>query len=304
MSTVSRQELETRNLKPETRLVGREEELAQLQSWLDKARQGERQMAFVTGEPGIGKTALVETFLARLAAAGDLWVAQGQCVEHYGAGEAYLPVLAALERLAQALGSERLSGVLRQHAPLWLVQLPSLTDPAERESLQRQLVGTTRQRMLREIAQALEALTTERVLVLWLEDLHGSDYSTLDLLAYLAQRPKRARVLVIGTYRPVEVLAREHPLGAVQQELLLHGQCQELPLGALTEAAVGEYLAVRFSSGTLGTALPPELLSGVGFLLGTAHGRHSRESGNPAIPRVTAQRAWMPACAGMTAERA
>src|SRR5712692_11516446 len=63
-------------------VVGREAELTQLHRWLDQALSSERQIIFVTGEPGIGKTTLVETFLERAAALGGLWIGRGQCIEH------------------------------------------------------------------------------------------------------------------------------------------------------------------------------------------------------------------------------
>jgi predicted ATPase len=122
--------------------------------------------------------------------------------------------------------------------------MPTLLSVAELEALQRKTQGAPQERMLREFAEAVEALTVEKLLVL--EDLHGSDVSTLDLLSFLAQHQQSARLLVVGTYRPVEVLVREHPLPLVKQELQLHGQCEELFLGLMIEAAVGKYLAVRF----------------------------------------------------------
>src|SRR5262249_22934547 len=81
--------------------VGREAELLRLQGWLDKARRGERQVVFVTGEAGIGKTTLVEAFHQRLRARPEVWVARGQCFEQHGPGEAYLPVLEALSGLCR-----------------------------------------------------------------------------------------------------------------------------------------------------------------------------------------------------------
>jgi DNA-binding winged helix-turn-helix (wHTH) protein len=164
----------TTHSKSANRVVGRNAELQQLHRALDIAQAGERQVVFVTGEPGIGKTATVEAFLGELAGEGDIWVAQGRCIEQYGAAEAYLPMLEALERLGQLLGGGELSAVLQQYAPTWLVQLPALTDVREREQLQRQTAGTTRQRMLREITQALEALAAQRSVIVWLEDLHGA----------------------------------------------------------------------------------------------------------------------------------
>ena len=96
------------------------------------------------------------------------------------------------------------------------------------------------------MAEAIETLTSESPLLLVLEDLHWSDYSTLDLVAYLARRQDLARLMVIGTYRPVDVIVGEHPLKGVKRELQAHGLCHELPLEYLDEGAVGQYLQARF----------------------------------------------------------
>ncbi len=107
--------------------MGREPELAQLHTRFAKALNGERQIVFVTGEPGIGKTTLVEAFLDSLLPTNtehELWLGQGQCIEHYGTGEAYLPVLEALGRLGRGAGGQRLIELLSQQAPTWLVQMP------------------------------------------------------------------------------------------------------------------------------------------------------------------------------------
>ena len=136
--------------------------------------------------------------------------------------------------------------LLSRYAPTWLVQMPALMSDAELEALQRKVQGATRERMLREMAEALEALTAEHPLVLVIEDLHWSDYSTLDLLALFAQRRGPARLLLLGTYRPADVIVSGHPLRAMKQELQVHGQCEELPLGFLTVTEVSQYLAARF----------------------------------------------------------
>ncbi len=236
-----------------TRVVGREAELRQLRAWLERARGGERQVVFVTGEAGIGKTTVVEAFLASLAGEPRLWRAWGQCLQQYGAGEAYLPVLAALGQLGREPGREPLLEVLSRYAPTWLLQLPAMASPAALEAAERRAPGATRERMLRELAEAVEALTSERVLVL--DDLHWSDYATLTLLSWLARRREPARLLLLGTYRPVEVIAYGHPLRTVIQDLRLHGQCEELPLEGLNESAVGAYLATRWT----GEQVPAEL---------------------------------------------
>ena len=64
--------------------------------WWGQARRGTRQIAFITGAAEIGKTALVDAFVAHMSATQTLWVGQGQCIEPYGPGEPYLPVLEAL----------------------------------------------------------------------------------------------------------------------------------------------------------------------------------------------------------------
>jgi predicted ATPase len=109
--------------------------------------------------------------------------------------------------------------------------------------------------MLREAAEVLEAMSAEQPLVLVLEDLHWSDHATLDLLTWLARRREPARLLVVGTYRPVEVIVHGHPLQAVHQELALHGQCVDVRLEGLIEEEVTAYLTARFP----GSAVAPRL---------------------------------------------
>lgn len=236
-------------------LIGRGAEVAQLHDWLAQARRGARQVGFVTGEAGIGKTTVVDAFVKQVVREPDLWLARGQCIESYGAGEAYLPVLEALGQLCRGQDGPHLVAFLAQHAPTWLVQMPSLLGPDALEAVQRRVLGTTRERMLREFAEALEVLTADRTLVLVLEDLHWTDASTLDLVGALARRRTPARLLLLATYRPVDVIVRAHPLHALKLDLTLHRQCRELPLPLLTNPEVSQYLASRFGTG----ACPPAL---------------------------------------------
>lgn len=248
-------------------LVGREAELAQLHACLEKAQSGQRQIMFVTGEPGIGKTSLVETFLERQAANMPLTVARGQCVENYGTSEAYLPILASFDRLCRTADGATLLASLRRDAPTWLLQLTLPLEATDRANLQRQVQGTTPSRMLREIDTLLTSATVERPLLLVLEDLHWSDYATVTLLSYLAQQQTPAKLFIIATYRPVEVLANEHPLRSLHQELSAHGHCEEISLTGLSEHAIEEYLRLRFPH----SALPTRL----------AHTLYQRTEGNP-----------------------
>ena len=233
---------------PIPNLVGRESELLQLHSWSQQALTGQRQLVFVTGEAGIGKTAVVDAFIERAREQEGLWIGRGQCIEQYGSGEAYMPVLEALGRLCRQSAGQRLIELFNQYAPTWLVQMPTVLSPDKLTALKHKVTGVTPERMLREMAEAVEAFTAEQPLILVLEDLHWSDSATLELLAMLARRQEPARLLIIGTYRPVEVLVHEQPLRSVKQELQLHGHCQELALEFLPEQAVQEYLANRWNA--------------------------------------------------------
>jgi predicted ATPase/DNA-binding winged helix-turn-helix (wHTH) protein len=226
-------------------VVGRQGEVDTLASWFQRAAQGARQLVLVSGEAGAGKTTVVDVWLARLGAGSGVRPVRGQCVEHYGEGEPYLPVLEALAQLSRGPGGQDVVAVLRRYAPMWLVQLPGLLSEAELERLQRQVQGATSARMLRELAEALDVLTAETPMVLVLEDLHWSDRATVEALAYLAQRRAPARLLVLGTYRPVEVVIRAHPLRGVVQELCGRMQAAELRLEFLSAVDVAAYVAGR-----------------------------------------------------------
>src|SRR2546425_167401 len=209
----------------------------------------------VPGEPGIGKTGVVGTFLERVTVDPRVWIAHGQCVETYGAPEPYLPVLDAFGRLCREGGGDWLVTLLRKHAPTWLAQMPWLLDRTDRDALQRILLCGWRDEDAEACRLAIDALTAEAPLVLVLEDLHWSDTATVDLVSLLARRQEPARLLLIGTYRPVDVIVSEHPLRDVRLELQARGRGQELSLELLGEAAVADYLRERFA----GHAFPSEL---------------------------------------------
>jgi predicted ATPase/DNA-binding winged helix-turn-helix (wHTH) protein len=225
--------------------VGRQGEVDALEQCFQRAVQGARQVVWVSGEAGVGKTTVVERWLAGLAVGSGVRMAWGQCVEHFGEGEPYLPLLDALGQLSRGPDQREVLGVLRRYAPLWLVQLPGLLPEAELERLQRQVQGATSARMLRELSEALELLTTETPLVLVLEDLHWSDRPTVEALAYVAQRRGPARLLVLGTYRPVEAALQGHTLRHAVQKLCGRRQAVELRLELLPAGDVAAYMTGR-----------------------------------------------------------
>jgi DNA-binding winged helix-turn-helix (wHTH) protein/tetratricopeptide (TPR) repeat protein len=243
-----------------SRVFGREREIDVLRRALALARAGKRQLVFVTGEPGIGKTSLIDAFVAEIAAqeadshlrgpdAGSdvpLLLGRGQCIEQYGHAEAYTPVLEAVEALCR---DEEVERVLRSHAPTWLVQLPGVVSGQERTDLLRTLDGSSAARMIRELSSALATLARERLVVMVFEDLHWSDRATVALLATLAQRREPVRLLLLATYRSVDAIVTQHSIVALERELAAKRQCIQVALEGLESAAIGAYLRWRFPGG-------------------------------------------------------
>jgi DNA-binding winged helix-turn-helix (wHTH) protein/tetratricopeptide (TPR) repeat protein len=239
-----------RALRPQ--LFGRQQELAQLHEQLTLAKTGKRQFLFVTGEPGIGKTSLVRTFLDDLVGSlpvdnpsdSTISVGWGQCIDQHGESEPNLPFLEAIDRLARGPRGERVRQSLKHYAPTWFVQFSWMLEPEH--SFEQQLIGATPARMLREFCVFVEALAAEVPLILWLEDLHWSNAGTIDLLDALARREENARLFVIASYRPVDAALSGNPVPHLKQSLLQQNLAVELALELLGRTAVAEYLTSRF----------------------------------------------------------
>src|SRR5580658_8292362 len=228
-------------------VVGRNAELELLRGALQSAKDRCRTTVFVTGKAGTGKTTLMDVFLEEAGASGRVLVGSGACVEQYGSGQAYLPVLEAIAVLCR--GAEREMDVFARHAPTWLVQFPGIIRPGRLDDLQRRAAGATQARTLCELADALEALTVDAPVVLVFEDLHWTDPSTAELIAFLAGRREPARLLIVGTYRPEEV-PRGYPLTRVTSELIAHRQASSISLEGLGSEAIDAYLSKRFRGHT------------------------------------------------------
>ena len=242
--------------------VGRADSLLRLRNAWDAACSGKRSIVWVTGEPGIGKTTLIEHFVGGLV---DALCARGQCVEHYGTGEPYLPVLEALAELCRI--DSAMPGLLRAVAPTWLLRLPWLSTSEERDALRREVAGVGPERMLREMGELLDRYTERQPLLLVTEDLHWSDRATIQLIDYIARRRGSARFMWLASFRLAEIVALEHPLNSLRHELRLHGLCDEIQLDSFSEMEVGEYVAGR----------SPTLAGDEAFL----HTLHERTDGVP-----------------------
>jgi len=235
-------------------VVGRDDVLGQLHGRLGLCRSGQLQIVFLSGEAGIGKTALMRRFSA--AAPEGVVFAGGQCIEQYGEVEPYLPLLECLNQLGRVHGRALTEALLR-YAPTWLAQLPWLLHEGDRNAMQIEAQGLTKERMGRELGAFLDYWTHDQphTLVLLLEDLHWSDYATLDAITYLARRQSPSRWMILGSYRPVDVIMNEHPLRLAIGELNLHRLCHDIALPLLPEAAVIRYLEHRFEGNALSCRL-------------------------------------------------
>jgi DNA-binding winged helix-turn-helix (wHTH) protein/tetratricopeptide (TPR) repeat protein len=229
--------------EPAPSFIGRAEALSRLRRAWDSACNGKRAVVWVAGEPGVGKTTLIEHFIAGL---GDIACAQGQCVEHDGTGEPYLAVLDALAQLCRS--DSAVPALLRAVAPTWLLQLPWLSSAEERNGLQRELAGVSPHRMLREMGEVLDRYTEGRPLLLVTEDLHWSDRATIQLIDCVARRRGSARLMWLASFRPAEVITLDHPLNPMRHELRMHGLCEEIALDAFSEAEIADYVAQRVPS--------------------------------------------------------
>ena len=228
-------------------VVGRESELDALRSGLRSACDGKRTTVFVTGEAGVGKTTLVDAFVEQASERRRLLVGRGACVEQYGSGQAYLPVLDAIGALCRGPESSSTVDVFAEHASTWLAQMPALVRPERLAELQRRASGATPGRSLRELAEALDALSADAPVVVVFDDLHWTDPSTAEFVAFLASRREPARLLLIGTYRTAEV-PRDHPIRKVTGELIARRQASSIALNDLGVDAIDAYLSRRFPS--------------------------------------------------------
>jgi DNA-binding winged helix-turn-helix (wHTH) protein len=247
-------------------VVGRDSEVAALGAALRTVKERRRAAVFITGEAGVGKTTLVDHCLQLFGAQGPVIVGRGACVERYGSGQAYLPVLEAIASMCRGRFGDRAMDVMAKHAPTWLAQMPDLIRGDRLDEVQRRAAGATQARFLRELAEALEALSADAPVVMVLEDLHWTDPSTAELLAILCNRRDPARLLVLGTYRPAEV-QRGDPLTKVVGELTAHRCASTMALEAFDPDTLDAYLARRFPS----HRFPPSLASTL----------HRATAGNP-----------------------
>jgi predicted ATPase len=228
----------------EDNIVGRVDELeAMFEAW-SRTQLGKRQLLFISGEAGQGKTTLVATFAKKLE--GSLMVGWGQCIQHFGSGEPFEPLLDAISRLCRQPNGSTWISALERYGPTWLAQLPGLLTRERYTELQRSVAGSTRERMFRQLTDVMEEATQQMPMLLCLDDLHWSDPSTLEWISAFAKRQERSRLMIIGTFRSSEIAEPKNLLSNLLYELKARKQCHHIHLIGLNEASISSYVRRKF----------------------------------------------------------
>jgi predicted ATPase len=248
--------------------VGRQAERAALHRAYERAKTGTSGLVAVTGEPGIGKSSLTEYFLGELTAGADRpIVARGRCSERLAGAEAYLPILEALEHLLHRGSGFSVDQLMRTVAPTWYMQVATRSEHPSFVELRNELPAVSQERLKRELASLLEDLSRMQPVVLFLDDLHWADVSTVDILNYLAGRLAAMRLLVLVTYRPSEMALAQNRFLSSSADLRSRGVFEDVALQFLEAADVERYLALEFPH----HHFPPRFAAVV----------HARTEGNP-----------------------
>ncbi|HYD46758.1 MAG TPA: AAA family ATPase, partial [Terriglobales bacterium] len=224
--------------------VGREAQLAQLRQLWSLALTGQRQVVFLGGMAGIGKTALVQVFIdwlkqSQAPAAQTSLVAVGRCRARHGEAESYAPLLDALEQISLDVD---LIADLRRCAPSWLAQMPWLLPSAEMTTLRQSLAGIGTLRVRREGVKLFEEISLRLPLLLLIDDLHDADDATIDLLAALIERTTPARLMIVATHRHPDPSLRAGPLKTLLAGWRRSAGVHRILLDPLPRPAVHAYL--------------------------------------------------------------
>jgi tetratricopeptide (TPR) repeat protein len=220
-------------------LVGRQEELSQLEDELLSVNRGDGRFVLLAGEAGIGKTRLVKELAQRARKLGCevLW---GSCSE----AELALPYLPFVEAIGNHLGQQD-PAVVRADLGRTAGELAQLFPQLE-EGPPRAPAGDPAQAKLRlfeSVVALLELWARDRGLLIVLDDIHWADSSTRELLDYAARRLVRSRVMLLATYRSDE-LDRRHPLTRTVQIWRRAGLAETVTVSAMTPPHVSEMIAV------------------------------------------------------------
>ena len=224
-------------------LLGRETELAQLMRWRREVELNQPLMVSISGEPGIGKSRLLETFLA--SGADSVTILRGHCSAQSQL-QPFMPILTAL--VDGVRHGDDLRAALMAYAPTWARAIPELDHSAE------SMPAHSQQRLLLELCTALDHAARVRPLLLAIEDIHWADASTLALLDYLGRRRTRSALMVLVTFRE-QGLAASTEAGHLLANLVGRDSMRALALAPFDGPTVAQWMRQEF--GAQGDAMAP-----------------------------------------------
>ena len=245
--------------------VGRQREMGELKACLEDALSGRGRLVTLVGEPGIGKTRTAQELAtyAGLRSAQVLW---GRCYEEQGMPPCW-PWVQAIrsyvrEHEPDQLRSEMGAGAadIAEVVSDVKERLPGLSPPPQWDSPEQ-----ARFRLFDSITAFLKSASQKQPLVLVLDDLHWADQPSLMLLQFVARELGNSRLLLVGTYRDVE-LNRQHPLAETLGELTRERLFQRVLLRGLSQQDVGRFI---------------EVAAGVDPPAGLTEAVHTQTEGNP-----------------------
>ena len=244
--------------------VGREAEIQQLHTAFDDATSGHGSLVMVVGEPGIGKTSLCEQLHTYASLRGGTTLI-GHCYEEGSLSLPYLAFVEAmrsyvLDRDADGLKSDLGSGASEVARIVSEVRDRLQVEPSEPGDPEQD-----RYRLMQAVTSFLTNAANVQPLVIVLEDLHDADRGTLDMLTHVSRSLSGARLMIVGTYRDVEV-DRSHPLSGALAELRRVANFDRIPLRGLTADEVQ-----RMMAGIAGHDVP----------WGVSEAVHRQTEGNP-----------------------
>ncbi|MGZ4737044.1 MAG: BTAD domain-containing putative transcriptional regulator [Acidimicrobiia bacterium] len=264
--------------------VGRAAELSQLETLLAEMRRGARRMAFVGGEPGIGKTRLL-TELAHRASDAGVIVLYGRADDETVVP--FQPFVEALRPYAATMSAAALRDSLRSLGSELAILLPELATVVPEWGQSTQLEPEiARYHMFEAVAGFVDAVVCARPVLLLLDDLQWADTATLQLLGRVAQDRERGQLLVVGAYRSTAFDSGE-PLAKTLAGLGVDVDLTRFDLHGLDDDEVTAFLRAWTGAEplpSLGPALRDRTDGNPFFLVETV--RHMAEIGEPIGPKT------------------
>lgn len=244
-------------------LIGRDEQFKKLDQLLQKALEGKMQVALLSGESGVGKTALMQAFVQRVQASHNNIVAAGSHCEDIAGGqqEPYLPYSQILEQIAQNKQSSRFLTTVRhaisELAPDWLQIVPvaggwmaAIVKTAQWGWKEAGLQNFDQSQRMVQYVRVMIKVSETIPLVLWIDDLQWADRATLSLTSFLTDEAAKAHILLVIAYRPMDIAglvngSQYHPVRQLFAKLKRSKQCVEIQISNFNLEDLDHYLESR-----------------------------------------------------------